>query len=109
MSEAFKALAERQIIKATAEGQFEGLAGEGKPLPRRTDAPGDDIAVEVGQRVMSEAGILPREVQLKQRLDAARAALGAAEGETAQKAAMAELAKAELDWNLALEARKRGR
>ncbi len=53
-------LAEHQIQKAKAEGQFDDLVGQGKPL---TPQSGDDI-VSAGLGIMAEAGVLPREIEL---------------------------------------------
>ena len=68
-------LAERQILRARLQGQLQGLAGEGKPLPDRPGdafiSPGDAI----GFRIMAEAGVLPEEITLKKQADVLRANL----------------------------------
>lgn len=100
-------LAERQIAKARAKGQLQGLQGEGQPLPDRTGdafvSPGD----AVGFRIMAEAGVLPEEITLKKQVAAQRAHLASLTDETARKAAMAELARLEMRQAIAEESRRK--
>lgn len=100
-------LAERQIQKARAKGQLQGLAGEGKPLPDRPEQafvnPGD----AVGFRIMAEAGVLPEEIILKKQVLAQRAVLAALTDPEERKAAMAELARLEMRKAIAEEARRK--
>jgi hypothetical protein len=100
-------LAERQIAKARAKGQLQGLQGEGRPLPDRTGdafvSPGD----AVGFRIMAEAGVLPEEITLKKQVAAQRAHLASLTDETARKAAMAELARLEMRQAIAEESRRK--
>ena len=99
-------LAERQIAKARLQGQLEGLAGEGKPLPDRTGdafvSPGD----AVGFRIMAEAGVLPEEITLKKQALALRATLATLSDPHAIKEAMAELARVEMRQSMAEDARR---
>ena len=100
-------LAERQIQKARLTGQLQGLEGEGKPLP---DRPGDAFVSPgdaVGFRIMAEAGVLPEEIILKKQVLAQRALLATVTDESAQNAAMAELARLELRQAIAEESRRR--
>jgi hypothetical protein len=103
----FRTLTERQIQKALAEGQFEGLEGAGKPLPHR---PGDafvspgDLA---GFRIMAQAGVLPEEITLKKQIAAKRGELATLTDPEARKAVMAILADLETRYNIARESRKR--
>ena len=99
-----KNLAERQILKAQAEGQLEGLAGEGKPLP--PDG-GGDAAAAAGFRIMAEAGALPREITLKKQIDAQKTVVARAIGTPDEKAAMQKLADLELRHAIEQEARRR--
>jgi Domain of unknown function (DUF1992) len=83
-------MAERQMTKARLQGQLQGLAGEGKPLPER---PGDafiSAGDAIGFRIMAEAGVLPEEITDAQAL----------------KATMAELARIEMRQAMAKEARR---
>lgn len=99
-------LTERQILKALAEGKLSGLEGEGKPLPDHPEAALVDPGLAMGMRIMAEAGALPPEVLLKRQVIAAQAALEAAEGPEARKAAMAKLADLTMRLALAEEARR---
>jgi len=100
-------LAERQILKAIAEGKLSGLEGEGERLP---DRPGDaliDTADAVGHRIMAEAGALPEEIKLKKQVQAVKEAWAAAEGEAAKKELMKEIAQLEMKYSIAVEARRK--
>lgn len=94
----FDKLAERQILKAKAEGQLDNLKGEGAPLPE--DVPGD-AAAKVGFRIMAEAGALPREIQLRKAIEQQRLVLQTVIGQPSEKTEMAKLA--ELQQRLAIE------
>ena len=94
----FDKLAERQILKARAEGQLDHLKGEGEPLP--ANVPGD-AAAKVGFRIMAESGALPREIQLRKAIEKQRLNLQAAIGTPSEKSQMAVLA--ELQQRLAIE------
>ncbi|WP_319823453.1 DUF1992 domain-containing protein [Thalassovita sp.] len=99
----FDKLAERQILKARAEGQLEGLKGEGKPLnPQAGDA-----AEAAGFRIMAEAGVLPREMELKKKCATLRETLAAETDPVRRKALMAELAEVEMRRAIEEEARKK--
>ena len=100
-------LAERQIAKARAKGDLQGLKGEGKPLP---DRPGDAFVSAgdaAGFRIMAEAGVLPQEITLKKQAAAQRAHLATLTDEAERKAAMAALAQIELRQAIAEESRRK--
>ncbi len=96
-------LAEHQIQKAKAEGQLENLKGEGQPLTPRQ---GGDI-VSAGMGIMAEAGVLPREIQLKKAVDEQRAKLKAATDPDQQKEIMRKLADLEMRLAIEQEARRK--
>lgn len=98
---------ERQILKAKAEGQLEGLEGEGMPLPDRSGEAFSDTGEAVGYRLMAQAGALPEEIGLRKEMTAQRARLAELSDPAEQKAAMAELARLELRYNIAREARQK--
>lgn len=100
----FSQMAERQIRKAQAEGQLEGLGGAGKPLP---PAPPGDAAEAVGMRMMAEAGAVPREVALRKAVAAQIEVLAATTEPVARKAEMAKLADLQLRLAIEAEARQR--
>ena len=107
MSHSFNRLVERQIQKALAEGQLQGLAGEGKPLPDRSGEAFTDMATAVAVRIMAEAGTLPEEFKIKKLLDAARESYRDAASEEEKRIAMALIADLEQRYNIAVEARRR--
>lgn len=99
-------MAERQITKARLQGQLQGLAGEGKPLPDRTGdafvSPGDAI----GFRILAEAGVLPEEITLKKEALALRAILATLTDAQEIKTLMARLADVEMRQAMAEDARR---
>jgi len=62
MNANLKDLVERRIAKAQAQGAFDNLPGQGKPLDLRED-PLVPEEVRVGNRIMKNAGVLPPEVE----------------------------------------------
>lgn len=100
----FKSLAERQILKAQAEGQMSNLEGEGKPLPARAPGAYDTAA---GMRIMADAGAVPKEIELKKEIDIQRKVVQEAEGTPNWKKEMAKLADLQLRHAIEQEARKR--
>ncbi len=99
-------LIERQIQKAQAEGQLEGLEGEGKPLPDRSTEAQTDPALAAGHRIMAQAGVLPEEFQIKKELDAARQDYATLTDPDHKQAAMARIADLEMRYNMARDARR---
>ncbi len=99
-------LVERQIKKAQAEGQLQGLEGEGAPLPDRSSEAQGDPAIAAGHRIMAQAGVLPEEVNIKKELDAARQDYAALTDPADRKAAMARIAELEMRYNMARDARR---
>lgn len=98
-----KKLAERQILKAQAEGQLDNLKGAGKPLP----AQGDGTADAVGFRIMAEAGVLPEEMRLKKEVARQREVLAATTDPAGRKQQMALLADLEMKLAIYEEARRK--
>ena len=96
-------LAEQQIQKAKAEGQLDDLKGAGKPLPPRQ---GGDV-VSAGLGIMAEAGVLPREIELKKAVDTQREALKTITDPDAHKAALRVLADLEMRLTIEQEARRK--
>lgn len=96
-------LAERQILKAQAEGQFDNLAGAGKPL----DVSGDGSMEAVGYRIMADAGAVPREIGLRKAVAAQARVLKETTGEDAIRREMAKLADLQLRLDIEIEARRR--
>ncbi|SOC19723.1 DnaJ family domain-containing protein [Rhodobacter maris] len=99
----FSDLAERQILKAQAEGQLDNLKGAGKPL----NLAGDGSADAIGFRIMAEAGTLPREIQLRKAVEAQTRLLAAAPDADTRKQAAQKLADLQLRLDIEQEARRR--
>lgn len=99
----FGNLAERQILKAQAEGALNDLEGAGKPLPRR---PNEDV-IGVGMRIMAQAGFVPREFELKKAVDAQLLALQRTADPLKRKQEMKKLADLQLRLDIEQEARRK--
>ncbi|WP_319545128.1 DUF1992 domain-containing protein [Ruegeria conchae] len=99
-------LVERQIKKAQAEGQLQGLEGEGAPLPDRSSEAQGDPAIAAGHRIMAQAGVLPEEFNIKKKLDAARKDYAALTDPEERKSAMSRIADLEMRYNMARDARR---
>ena len=63
--------------------------------------------MQIGMRIMAEAGALPREFQIKKALDAAREAYAHAATEAEKRMALSVIADLELRHNIEVEARKK--
>ncbi len=96
-------LAENQIQKARSQGQFDHLEGAGKPLPQR--AAGDVISA--GMAMMADAGVLPREIELKKAVEVQRKRLQATTDPAARKAEMHKLADLETRLSIEQDARRK--
>lgn len=107
MTQPLHRLVERQIQKALAEGQLQGLEGEGKPLPDRSGEAFTDMATAVATRIMAEAGAVPEEFKIKKLLEAAKVNYRNSQTEEEKRIAMALIADLQLRYNIAVEARRR--
>ncbi len=103
----FARLIETQIAKARASGALSGLRGEGKPLPDIPIETGEAAALSAGMRMMAEAGVIPEEFEIKKDLDAARKDYAALTKDEARKEQMSKITALELQYNIAVEARKK--
>lgn len=95
--------AKHHIQKAKADGQLDNLKGVGEPLPQR-DA-GD--VVSAGMGIMAQAGVLPREIELKKAIDAQLDKLKAAMGTSAEKETMRVLSDLQMKLAIEQEARRK--
>lgn len=95
-------LAEERILQAEQEGAFDGLRGEGKPLPPDPFSRLPD-EMRLAARVLTMCGCAPHEIGLLQDLAEARRRLGdpGTPEEKAQR--MREYAEAELRYNVAMD------
>ncbi|MCI5076792.1 DUF1992 domain-containing protein [Oricola sp.] len=96
-------LAEHQIRKAQAEGQLDDLKGAGKPLEFR----GGNGVEAIGFGIMADAGVLPREIELKKAVDEQRRALSDMAEPEDRRREMKKLADLELRLAIEREARRR--
>lgn len=96
-------LAESQILKAQAEGQFDNLKGAGKPLNLTADG---GSAEAIGFRIMAEAGALPREIDLQKAVQDQARLLKETVGEEARKREMRKLADLQMRLEMEREARR---
>lgn len=55
-------LTERAILEAQRRGEFEGLEGQGKPLPDQSD-PFMPETMRMAYKVLKNAGYVPEEIQ----------------------------------------------
>ncbi|MEJ2021631.1 MAG: DUF1992 domain-containing protein [Maritimibacter sp.] len=100
----FSRMAERKMLAALAEGKLSHLPGEGKPLPTRLDLLYLDPIEALGFRLMREAGMIPKELELNKQRHAAREAWQAASDEERDRL-MPLIADLDMRYNIAHEAR----
>jgi hypothetical protein len=96
-------LAEQQIRKAEAEGQFDNLKGAGKPLK----AEQGESADAAGFRIMHEAGVVPREIELRKQVEALTDKLRQTPEGAERVAITRELAQVQLKLDIEQEARRK--
>jgi hypothetical protein len=96
-------LAEQQIRKAEAEGQFDNLKGAGKPLK----AEQGESADAAGFRIMHEAGVVPREIELRKQVEALTDKLRQTPEGAERVAITRELAEVQLKLDIEKEARRK--
>lgn len=96
-------LVENQIKKAKSEGQLEKLAGEGQPLPKREC--GDIVSAAMG--IMANAGVVPREIQLKKDVIAQQQELKVATDPVERKKIMRKLADLQMHLGIEQDARRK--
>src|SRR5262245_43457259 len=98
--DAWESVAERKIREAMAEGDFDNLAGKGKPLDLEEN-PFEDPSLRMGNRLLRNNGFAPAWVEeakdLEREIEAARRELGRRE---AFRARIAEINRRILEHNL---------
>ena len=100
----FNTLSEWQIRKAQADGQLDNLKGAGKPLPAQEGA---GSSASIGFRIMADAGVLPKEIELKKAIDAQRLVLQETTNPADRKRELAVLADLELRHAIEQESRRK--
>lgn len=92
MASIFDILAEQRIADAIRRGEMDGLPGAGRPLVFDDD-PFQSPEQRMANRILKNAGFVPREVLLRREIAALRKALAeAGEGEGGDEAGEAEKA-----------------
>jgi hypothetical protein len=103
----FERIAEEKIREALANGEFDNLAGKGKPIDHSAyfAAPAD---VRLGYSVLKSNGFVPEEVEMLKEIEALKTEAEAAEPERKLKLGR-EVNDLVLKLDLLREARKRTR
>ncbi len=104
----FDQLVEEKIREAMARGEFDNLAGAGKPLDQDSyfAAPED---LRLAWTVLKNAGYMPEEVQLLQEIGRLKADLAAATGAAERAQLQKALDEKTLSLNVRLDQRRRSR
>ena len=85
-------LAERAIVEAQQRGDFEGLAGQGKPLPVDSD-PFMPTSLRMAYKVLKNGGFVPEEIQAQREI---RSLIECLEQETDESVKMRQIQKVQL-------------
>ena len=64
----FAVIAERRILEAMERGEFDDLPGKGKPLNLSDDDPMVPEELRMAYRMLSNAGLLPPELEVRKEL-----------------------------------------
>ncbi len=104
----FAALVEEKIREAMARGEFDHLAGAGKPLDQESyfAAPED---LRLAWTVLKNAGYMPAEVELLREIGHLKADLAATTDAAERSRLQKALDEKTLSLNVRLEQRRRGR
>lgn len=99
-------IAEQRIQEAQADGEFDNLQGEGKPLPpdRFAHLPAE---FRLAARVLANAGLAPETVSLLRELKQTQRRWGAANTAEEEARIRREYCSAELEYNIAMERHRR--
>jgi hypothetical protein len=102
----FEKIVEALIKEAQAQGKFDNLPGEGKPidLTEYFNTPED---VRVAQTMLKNAGLVPVEIELLQEVAALKELLRSTKDEAELAGSRKLLEEKQLQFNLLLERRKR--
>ncbi len=99
----FERIALRRADEAEAKGELRGLRGEGKPLdPEYLRESTEDVL----HRMMSDAGFLPEEFQLRKEVETQRAILAQIEDPDERHQLQRRIALLELRANIVTDARR---
>ena len=85
-------LAERAIIEAQQRGEFEGLEGQGRPLPDQSD-PFMPETLRMAYKVLKNSGYVPEAIQSQREI---RSLIECLERETDESRKMRQIQKVQL-------------
>lgn len=85
-------LAERAIQEAQQRGEFEGLSGQGQPLPQESD-PFMPETLRMAYKMLKNAGYVPEEIQAQREI---RSLIECLEQETDESRKMRQIQKVQL-------------
>jgi hypothetical protein len=102
----FEKLVEEKIREAMAEGQFDNLAGRGKPLDLSAYFATPEDA-RLSHSILKNAGIIPEEVQLLREIGALRESLANCADETQKKDINRKIDDLMMKYNLMAERSRR--
>ena len=85
-------LAERAIQEAQKRGEFEGLSGQGQPLPQESD-PFMPETLRMAYKMLKNAGYVPEEIQAQREI---RSLIECLEQETDESLKMRQIQKVQL-------------
>ncbi len=104
---AFERLAEGMIQRPIERGELKNLSGEGKPLNLDLyfQAPAE---TRVLQKLLQDAGFVPRELELVQEIRALQTRLAATEDAGIRQGLRNQIARLRLDLDIRTEALRRG-
>ncbi len=103
---AFEEIVENIIREAMERGEFENLAGEGRPIDLREyfAVPEDR---RVAQALLENAGVAPREIDLMREIGELRRQLPAAVNELSRNSLAREIMRRQLELDLLIESGRR--
>lgn len=88
----FAELAERAIQEAQRRGEFDGLKGQGRPLPDESD-PFMPESLRMAYKILKNAGYVPEEIQAQREI---RSLIECLETETDESRKMRQIQKVQL-------------
>jgi len=102
----FDKLVEEKIREAIDAGEFDNLAGQGKPIDLKPyfDTPED---LRLAYSLLKSSGFVPEEAQLMKEIDALKATLTRCPGDQESARLKKSIEEKTLKLNLMLEQRKR--
>lgn len=103
---AWEKLVEERIQEAMANGEFENLPGQGKPLDL-DDYFSAPVTDRMGYSVLKSAGVIPPEVELLKEIAALKEAIASCPNEARRTALREELQSKQVSIALFLEQRRR--